>query len=359
MSSHFQTLRNYLRTPDPTVNGDRCPKGGNTTQSTYDTPREILEWNEFEYDTLNSIYGGRLCDILNETFDLVDFTNIPDFPFCRYYDEDSFQGLLVKWNWSVVSEALSKSQPLLLQAHDHVYMVKGGQAPSPKAKAGEKRKERGWKPDWGCVAGDSGPTISPGDEESQPSLLPGDSKVSKKWSSSLIEPGRVQNRWGSKSWLSPLRQIYSYCLSNNRRYGYLITDLELVVVRVRISQPTTEQTGLLVDPDTDTLRECARKSGVLEYKAIPWQAATDDPAPTASGLTMNLALWWLHLMAAGNTNIGGDYGELRDAVWAPVSRKRSFTPPLRTDLTKVSIDISDIASARGNNWLTVGHESLN
>ena len=34
---------------------------------------------------------------------------------------------------------------------------------------------------------------------------------------------------------------------------------------------------------------------------------------------------------------GGDYCELRDAVWAPVSRKRSPTP-LRTDLTKVSID---------------------
>ena len=32
----------------------------------------------------------------------------------------------------------------------------------------------------------------------------------------------------------------------------------------------------------------------------------------------------------------GDYGELRDAVWALVSRKRSPTP-LRTDLTKVSI----------------------
>ena len=336
MSSPRQTLLNYLRTPDPTVNGDRCPKGGNTTQSTYDTPREVLEWKEFEYETLNRIYGGRLCDILNETFNLVDHTNIPDFPFCRYYDEDSFQGLLVKWNWSVVNEALAKSQPLLLQARDHVYMVKGGQAPSPKAKAEKKEKKRGWKPDWGCVVGDSGAIIVPGDEDSEPSLLPGDSKVSKKWSSSMIEPGRVQNRWGSKNWLSPLRQIYSYCLSHNRRYGYLITDIELVVVRVRLAQKT-EQMAQVVDADTDSLRECARKSGVLEYKAIPWQTATGVPARTASGLTMNLALWWLHLMATGNTNIGGDYGELRDALWAPINRKRSPTP-FRTDLTKVSID---------------------
>ena len=335
MSSHWQTLLKYLRTPDPTVNGDRCPKGGNTTQSTYDTPREVLEWEEFGYETLTRIYGGRLCDILNQTFDLVDFTNIPDFPFCRYYDEDSFQSLLVKWNLSVVTEALAKSQPLLLRARDHVYMVKGGQAPSPKAKAEEKKK-RGWKPDWGCTVGDSGPTIAPGDEDSEPSLLPGDSKVSKKWSSSLIEPGRVQNRWGSKNWLSPLRQIYSYCLSNNRRYGYLITDIELVVVRVRLNRKT-EQTAQVIYSDTDSLRECARKYGVLEYKAIPWQTATGDPAQTACGLTMNLALWWLHLMATGNTNIGGDYGDLQDAVWAPVSRKRSPTP-LRTGLTKVSID---------------------
>ena len=336
MSSHWQTLLNYLRTPDPTVNGDRCPKGGNTTQSTYDTPREILEWEEFEYETLTRIYGGRLCNILNRTFDLVDFTNIPDFPFCRYYDEDSFQSLLVKWNWSVVSEALAKSQPLLLQSHDHVYMVKGGQAPSPKAKAEKKEKKRGFKPDWGCAIGESRPMMAPGHEESEPSLLPGDSKVSKKWSSSLIEPGRVQNRWGSKNWMSPLRQIYSYCLSNNRRYGYLITDIELVVVRVRLDQKT-EQMAQLRDLDIDSLRECARKSGVLEYKAIPWQPATGDRTQTVSGLTMNLALWWLHLLATGNCSIGGDYGELRDAVWAPVSRKRSPTP-LRTDLTKVSID---------------------
>lgn len=335
MSSRWQTLLNYLRSPDPTVNGDRCPKGGNTTRSSYDTPREVLEWKDFEYETLTRIYGGRLCDILNQTFDLFDFTNIPDFPFCRYYDEDSFQGLLVKWNWSVVSEALTKSQPLLLQAQDHVYMVKGGQAPSPKAKAGGKEKSRGWKPDWGCVVADNGPIIVPGDEVTEPSLLPGDSKVSKKWSSSLIEPGRVQNRWGNKNWLSPLRQIYSYCLSHNRRYGYLITDIELVVVRVSLNLKT-EQMSQVFNSDIDSLRECARKSGVLEYKAIPWQSATGDPTQKPSGLTMNLALWWLHLMATGNTNIGGDYGELRNAVWAPVSRKKPSTS-LRPDLTKVSI----------------------
>ena len=346
MPSRMQTLSDYLRTPDPAINIEKCCKGTNTTQTRYDTPRQILEWRDFNFETLSSTYGGKLYEVLNRSFDFNNYSNIREYPFRGIQDEDSFQRFLVLWNWQMVSEALTKSQPHLLPLRHHVYMSTGGQARCPKPKKGERAgaqkresrndKERRWKPDWGCYTLDSTNDEDSEDPINEPSLLPGDSKISTKWSSSQIHLGKVELRWGTKSQLSPLRQIYSYCLAHNRRYGYLITDLELVAIRIRF-QNDNDAEGDMITPDPDTLRARARKSSVLEYKAIPWQSQPLNANQTAGGLTMNMGLWWLHIMATGNTNIGFDYGDLDAAVWAPVNRTKASTPS-RPGLIKVCIE---------------------
>ena len=220
MRYRTESLLDYPRIPNPAVSGEACPDGPNSKSSTnsYFLPRAVCEWEDFKYDTMNVCYGGELRRALEQEFDLQDFSGIPDFPFCKYFDEDSLESLLIKWNYSIVAEALSKAQDFLERMHDPIYMVRGGQAESPYP---AKR----WKPDWGCIR-------LPLSEHrmKQQNLLPGDTKVSAKWSSGDIETGEIRYARKPRDWIRPISQIYSYCVRNNTRYGYIITDVELVAV---------------------------------------------------------------------------------------------------------------------------------
>ncbi|MCJ1258317.1 hypothetical protein MMC24_006149 [Lignoscripta atroalba] len=309
MQIRTQSLLDYLRIPNPAVSGEACPDGSNTksTKNDYYVPRAVCEWEEFEYETLNVFYGGELRRVLEQEFDLQDFSGIPDFPFCKYFDENSFESLLIKWNHSIVSEALSKAQHFLSRMHDPIYMVRGGQAESPYP-----RKK--WKPDWGCVRL---PRFEP--RVKRKNLLPGDTKVSAKWSSELIKTGEMTNNRESKDWTRPISQIYSYCVRNNTRYGYIITDAELVAVRIRLVQQHDPQTSFDTarsspEPAKSVIHR-ARTEGILEYKAIPWTEGGNEAGRNSKSMTINLALWWLHLIATGKTDIGDDYGTLRDTLW--------------------------------------------
>ena len=62
-------------------------------------------------------------------------------------------------------------------------------------------------------------------------ILPGYTKLGKKWSSNKIVRGPVKVDIKCQ-WLRPLAQIYTYCVRANVRYGYVITDKELVVFLV-------------------------------------------------------------------------------------------------------------------------------
>ena len=333
MQTHTQSLLDYLRTPNPAVSGEACPSGRNSMSSkaSYEIPRKLRKWEDFEYDTLRTIYGGQLRKVLEQEFSLQDFSEIPDFPFCKYFDENSLESLLIKWNHSTVSEALAKAQAVLGQTQDHIYMVRGGQAESPYP-------ERKWKPDWGSVRMPKSGTL-----EKRKNLLPGDTKVSTKWSSAMIKTEEPQFSREDIDWMRPLRQIYSYCLRNETRYGYIITDAELVVLRVRLDHDFNQQMSfdsMESFPESQgSLVQRARDAGILEYKAIPWVSGTQGASHTAQSMTVNLALWWLHLIARGNTNIAEDYGALRDATWGTTAEDQ--VPSLgHLALSQVSIDIS-------------------
>lgn len=82
--------------------------------------------------------------------------------------------------------------------------------------------------------------------------------------------------------------------------GYLITDEELVVTRI-VPAPEYESHSEMEiqkhrDPSDSTPAYRARRSGILEYKAIPWDNHKDPASGNADILTVNLALWWLHIM---------------------------------------------------------------
>ncbi len=342
MDNLNRSLLDYLRSKDPVLICDNCPGGANTTSKArnFVTPGWIDKWEDFEYDSLRSIYGGTLHRVLKREFPLQDFSAIPQVPFCEVFDENSLDTLLTKWNHSVVSEALSTAQRCLYksQTSKTIYMAKGGQANFPESVK--------FRPDWAGVQPatlrnnelkkSSVPRrILPGDakESTKPrDILPGDTKVSKKWSSLDIVLGQVQTKWTTKDWLRPLNQLYTYCVKANARYGYIITDKELVVIRIRPnlrtedSQPTNEEfesaragpqetkakSRMANHSKTDDENIAMLCDGRLEYKAIPWSTTESEDPQHPDSLTVNLALWWLHVMASVSREIEEQYPALKE-----------------------------------------------
>ena len=65
------------------------------------------------------------------------------------------------------------------------------------------------------------------------SILPGDTKFGWKWSSRDLQVGDVDSIYLAKDWLEPIKQICTYCSKLKVCYGYIITEKELFVTRIR------------------------------------------------------------------------------------------------------------------------------
>ena len=304
MQGHAQSLREYLQVPNPLITpyGDISGGPSEPTKSVYDRPVAIYKWTDFEYDTLTQFAGGDLDKTLDRSFVLEHIPNVLKFPFSHFSDEDSLSCSLSKWSQSKVCEALAKTQEFHKKPREPIFMVRGGQSKSTDP--GRRRK-----PDWGGMR-----QLNSEEATKKMNILPGETKVGQKWSSKNIKVGLRDPKTKIKSlgWMKPIGQIFSYCLRNNTRYGYLFTDMELVVVRVRLLPDPEKRVSFVPSMNAsedlkDAIIERGIESGVLDFKAIPWDCSED--------LTINIALWWLHLIATGNIGIGDTYCHLRDEVW--------------------------------------------
>jgi len=335
MSYTRESLLNYLKTDNPRLFVSECPEetksrsNSKSGKTTWAKPQVIKDWEDFEYEALSSIYGGALLEVLERQFNLEGFRT-PEKPFRQIQSEDSLTSLVVKWNQSIVSGALSTAQAELDQhlPQGKIYMYKGSQAKYP----GENPS---FRPDWAGVK--PVPTEWDATRAMAKNILPGESKPNRKWSSQQVERGVPEKVRKAPQWYLPLQQVYSYCIAANARYGYLITDKELVVLRVRPNisvesskskplnngmesikdiepnrKPGTVKTKR-EDPSSAAFR--TKRNGILEIKAIQWQDDAKGQRKAPPSLTINLALWWLHIMAADKHDIEDTYPPLRTAGW--------------------------------------------
>lgn len=230
----------------------------------------------------------------------------------------------------MVTEALAIAQNFLrrhldLPSYQQVFMVRGGQADYPASSAT-------LRPDW------AGVQRMQLHASKARNILPGDTKMEGKWSSRSIEVGTVAEAHMDNDWIEPIKQVYTYCLRAKSRYGYIITEKELVVVRIRpatagdfISPGNSQETYHGAQPSTvrkSRFLKSAKqppsspsgrifRSGTLEYKAIPWKEKDSLSPGGQQTLTINLALWWLHLMASENNSIKDTYPSLPGSSWVP------------------------------------------
>ena len=315
LAAATQLLSDYLKHENPAIKNHQPRNKKNTTYKSEDAPYKypkiIEEWQDFTYDTLRSMYGGALQRVLDLEYILHDFSDLPKYPFCEIHNEDSLESFIVKWNHSVICDALAAAQGELDQTRDDdVYMVRGGQASNPSF----MKHRRRFEPDWaGVQRRNDQDSIKP------KNILPGDTKLSAKWSSGNVRRGSMHLYKQKTNWLQPIGQIFTYCLRGNTRYGYIITDRELVVVRVRPlpdsdSQTSTTTHHSLQEDDGSPAARARKHGGILEIRSIPWENSLGMANHDGEILTANLALWWLHLLAMQGSGIEDEYFPLRDEL---------------------------------------------
>ncbi|KAL8965245.1 MAG: hypothetical protein Q9197_006603 [Variospora fuerteventurae] len=325
MAQSHSLLLDYLRHANPAIDRSHCRPGTNTrdgSRSKYGSlrqPKEVREWDDFSVSSLDTICNGILGQGLRRQYQFQPYPVLAEFPFREIHEEDSFKSLLIGWTWQIVSAALAAVQDEgLKHPSGEVYMVRGGQAEFPaqtthqekaanQEKAAQQEKRR-FEPDWAGARRRN--------SEKPLTILPGETKISTKWTSAQVPPVM---RYGmlDKDKYRPIGQIYRYCLFANARYGYLITDEELVAVRIDLDNSNDQ-------PAT-----------VVRYKSIPWRNHSDAGVPDPELMTVNLGLWILHFAAAWDGQITTDEDILyelrqREVVPTPISasaRTRGTTTP--------------------------------
>ncbi|KAI1273455.1 hypothetical protein F5Y07DRAFT_411356 [Xylaria sp. FL0933] len=308
------TLHEYLTRPNPTIQlqGNLAEYPCYTTNPEYPIPTYIRRWSEFNLKTISQLFGQRLQQTLHSKFHLHDFSHIHP-SYCKIHDEDSLEALIVKSNQSIILESLEHtSQDLLFQG---VSMVRGGQAQLyytwrdhvKKTRSKQVEKKRGkWFPDWAGLV----------DVQHYNNILPGDTKLSKNWRSRDLKRliaakgQRIKKDDEGSNVIWPVRQLIHYCIESHMRYGYIITDEELVVMRVGPLEEYSPGATL------DELHGAARESPVVEFQSIPWKRT-----PYSKALSVNLALYVLFILAANNGCLDWEYCSLVDEK-LPTSRPK-------------------------------------
>lgn len=262
----------------------------------------------------------------------------------RIFDEDSLEHLISRAIVPTVNYSLEHAWKYLYPRDVCPQVTRGGRA---KKSASEDKR---LYPDWAGVH-DSFKT-----ELGFKNICPGDTKLSTKWASK--EPVKEK-----LSYYFPMQQIQEYCGGAwNVRYGYLITQAELVVFRIskeeigpgiastrskrdhqfsvpgnfgnvelqrqrqphqRVVSDTSTRTPMSVDEEGNGNPSSPRASSKedrsyqphhgsveynpIEFKSIPWDESGKGK------LTVKLALWWLHMMAAApgcDTSVKTEYPPL-------------------------------------------------
>ncbi len=315
LMAHTQlTLLEYLTQENLQLECSQLKKGSNSRSGSligYNVYPDRTElWDDFELASFDAALDGALKAGLAQRHQLRKHPVLSNLPFREVHDEKSLEAFLILWTWQIVSEALAAAQKPSPQSSsdDVVYMVHGGQASISQA-----TDKYSLYPDWGAVQ-------RPADGSDlhrsvkRKNILPGDTKLSSKWSSTKISADQGEMNDDDQY---PISQIYRYCCNTNSRYGYLITDKELVVVRIDMES---------LDAYHKRNNSPRRRMTTLHYKSIPWhQTSCKDPEP----LTVNLVLWMLHLVAAQDDGITNDKKSLHEALIVLPKQQRDARRSLR------------------------------
>ncbi|KAF2762668.1 hypothetical protein EJ05DRAFT_495537 [Pseudovirgaria hyperparasitica] len=268
------------------------PKGTKKSGSKparYPKPLIIRDWKTLEPEPLLDVLQKTLSQRKSSLRD-------PPFlhrPLLQISNENSLESVLIQSNQFIILEALENTPR---QVVPPMRLVRGGQAYL------RDRTEPKFLPDWASICG----------EENDINILPGETKTGWSWDSTVVSDitdeatGEVTCTT-SDARLSPIAQVLWYCILGRARYGYIITNLELVALRIGSYEPNSP--GARMSDVIGNVTDAA----IVEYKAIEWSRYGKKDE-----FTINLLLWILHLLAVYRGKL--DNASLEDIVEAEILR---------------------------------------
>ncbi|TGJ78964.1 hypothetical protein E0Z10_g9805 [Xylaria hypoxylon] len=355
----FLTARNPHITP--VIEGN----GQNGSRSDYFCPKAVKHWNEFDYQLLETIFGGELMREAQK-----DRSNLPHYP---HLDEEvdlrlgkgepSTRSLFNKWNHTIVVASLRAVQDAL---HPCLWREKSGGKPSKsmiplstgvennnegpqnrvggevkgKVQAektrqgtGKQRSQRSRQPDGGSVSLLEIMLKKPGER------FPKEYKPACNWSSKKLRDGNYTKKktgeWLEKikptllqnNNIAPIRQAFSYCIDYGCRYGCILTTSEVFIFR--IGPRGNHTVSIDDDPSSfDQLLEKVKVDGLMEFVSIPWGNGCDDHHHDYKRLTVNLALWFTHILAGNHYKLDWKYRKLQEEELVQPPRQQGHQPTL-------------------------------
>ncbi|KAI0503068.1 hypothetical protein F5B22DRAFT_576462 [Xylaria bambusicola] len=287
------------RNPHVVLSPDSNP---NTHNPDFYWPREVRKWDEFHFENLEKIYEGQLMNAARAPrYALLHYPSIL-VKDCRIEDEPMTTSLITKWNDSIVSIALEAVKDEL---NPCIWVQKAS-----KPDRSDHKQKVALRPDAGAYS------IHEQDHRTKKERFPKDHKCARSWTSLKIRNGEhVDKRTGEwrpgrirRNDTMPIRQAYTYSVEFGCRYGCLLTTEEAFVFRIRPRDQYSAEPGSaeeLLAP-----QEAVKTRGLMEYVSIPWRHGTDENNDKYQKLTVNLALWVLHVLAGNHHQILDDYPDL-------------------------------------------------
>ncbi|KAK3358062.1 hypothetical protein B0T25DRAFT_499810 [Lasiosphaeria hispida] len=327
------TILTELGVPNPVIDSTRLTQGSNTLNPRWHDVGGWSIWQEFNYKTLGLIFGHLVNAEWKDPLRVASGEG--GSLDSEIYDEDQLEHqILSRHTIPIINDALAHANRVLGLKEKFVLHL-GRRGRCTHEQSGDGREF----PDWTLVSpgrraeywGDNGHCFF----GKYYNLLPGDTKISSKWSPSLYTERRARgNQW---EW--PVRQVLTYASSLDVRYGYLITDKHLVVFQFareavgsglsagreqRVVPAATHARAESGSTDLSTTFQTMSISSAPysdmnpttnfqqpKYQVIDWISSGEGV------LTVKLALFYLCLMAGhGPSNIQASYPRLNS--WCPL-----------------------------------------
>lgn len=294
---------------NPTLNTDHQQLGAITKSPYYKSLQEdnLEIWEDFTYENITNAFRGILDG--EDLFSVV--TGDREGSPARVVGEEAVDNITSWWNAQVCRKPLEKGS-------NTVHKQLG--IPTAEISFQLNKREvllkdeenRTLRPDWVIFTRDKN-GITP--------LVHGENKLSSKWSSSKIKIG---SKW-QVDWIWPFRQLLSYCVVSNTRYGCIMTPDELVVTRIYLN-------------GSDGLERWN-----VQYMPIPWENSG------RGNLTVNLGIWALGLMALNSNHrpIASKANTLPLNVWwttRTTKRKNAYKHHLLSSISEKRPTNADIRS---------------
>lgn len=259
MSVRGQSI-DLLTAENPTLRKRKLQQGPVTSDELYKPlKRENIEpWSDFTYENICAAYAPNLEDLQDLTADV--FQERDGSPF-EILEEACVDRVLGIWNSQICRKPLKRAAANL----QHDLALTSANITLRIHQKRLRENDTSWKlrrPDWAIFLNDEA-------TDEQSTLVWGENKLSSKWCSDIsLLPESLQSNW-----IWPFRQVLTYCVASNTRYGCLMTDNELVVLRIYLNDNSSD------------------RAWNMQYKSIPWENCGKG------NLTVNLGIWAIGVMA--------------------------------------------------------------